>query len=60
VQSDAVKPITLGLATLKGEFLTAWNVISAGALMAALPPVVLFFLMQKHFVAGLTAGAIKG
>jgi multiple sugar transport system permease protein len=60
VQSDAVMPITLGLAALKGEFLTAWNVISAGALMAALPPVILFFLMQKHFVAGLTAGAVKG
>ena len=60
VQSDTVKPITLGLAALKGEFLTAWNVISAGALMAALPPVLLFFFMQKHFVAGLTAGAVKG
>jgi multiple sugar transport system permease protein len=60
VQSDAAKPITLGLAGLKGEFLTAWNVISAGALLAALPPVGMFFLMQKHFVAGLTAGAVKG
>lgn len=60
VQSDAAKPITLGLAGLKGEYLTAWNVISAAALMAAIPPVLLFFLMQKHFVAGLTAGAVKG
>ncbi len=60
VQSDAVKPITLGLAGLKGEFLSAWNIISAGALLAAIPPVVLFFFMQKHFVAGLTAGAVKG
>jgi multiple sugar transport system permease protein len=60
VQSDAAKPITLGLAGLKGEFLTAWNVISAGALLAALPPVGMFFFMQKHFVAGLTAGAVKG
>jgi len=60
VQSDAAKPITLGLAGLKGEFLSAWNIISAGALLAALPPVAMFFLMQKHFVAGLTAGAVKG
>jgi multiple sugar transport system permease protein len=60
VQSDAAKPITLGLAALKGEFLTSWNVISAGALIAALPPVAMFFFMQKHFVAGLTAGAVKG
>jgi len=60
VQSDAAKPLTLGLAGLKGEWLTAWNLISAGALFAALPPVVLFFFMQKHFVAGLTAGAVRG
>jgi multiple sugar transport system permease protein len=60
VQSDAAKPLTLGLAGLKGEWLTAWNLISAGALFAALPPVVLFLFMQKHFVAGLTAGAVRG
>lgn len=60
VQSDTAKPLTLGIAGLKGEWLTAWNLISAGALFAALPPVCLFFLMQKHFVAGLTAGAVKG
>jgi multiple sugar transport system permease protein len=60
VQSDAAKPLTLGLAGLKGEWLTAWNLISAGALFSALPPVVLFFFMQKHFVAGLTAGAVRG
>jgi multiple sugar transport system permease protein len=59
VQSDAAKPLTLGLAGLKGEWLTAWNLISAGSLFAALPPVALFFLMQKHFVAGLTVGAVK-
>lgn len=60
VQSDEAKPLTLGLAGLKGEWLTAWNLISAGALFAALPPVLLFFFMQKHFVAGLTAGAVRG
>ncbi len=59
VQSDAAKPLTLGLAGLKGEWLTAWNLISAGAILAAIPPVALFFLMQKHFVAGLTVGAVK-
>lgn len=59
VQSDAAKPLTLGLAGLKGEWLTAWNLISAGSLAAALPPVALFFLTQKHFVAGLTVGAVK-
>lgn len=60
VQSDAAKPLTLGLAGLKGEWLTAWNLISAGALFAAILPITLFFFMQKHFVAGLTAGAVRG
>lgn len=60
VQSDSAKPWTLGLAGLKGEWLSAWNLISAGALFAALPPVLLFLFMEKHFVAGLTAGAVRG
>nr|WP_309084696.1 carbohydrate ABC transporter permease [Chelativorans sp.] len=60
VQSDQVKPVTLGLATLKGQYITAWNLVSAATIFVALPPVLLFFLMQKHFVAGLTVGAVKG
>lgn len=59
-QSDAVKPVTAGLANLKGEYVTAWNLISAATIVIAIPPVVLFFLMQKHFVKGLTMGAVKG
>lgn len=59
-QTDAVKPVTAGLANLKGEWISAWNIVSAGTLVAAIPPVIVFFLMQKHFIAGLTAGAVKG
>jgi multiple sugar transport system permease protein len=33
--------------------------VSAGSILAALPPVAMFFLMQKHFIAGLTLGAVK-
>jgi multiple sugar transport system permease protein len=39
---------------------TAWNLVSAGSVLAALPSVSMFFAMQKHFVAGLTFGATKG
>ena len=59
-QTDAVKPVTAGLANLKGEWMSAWNLIAAGAIVVAIPPVVMFFLMQKHFIAGLTLGAVKG
>ncbi|RVG74031.1 carbohydrate ABC transporter permease [Sinorhizobium meliloti] len=57
---DNVKPVTAGLANLRGEWVSAWNLISAGTIIVAVPPVVMFFLMQKHFIAGLTMGAVKG
>lgn len=60
LQSDSVRVVTVGLATLKGQWVTSWQLISAGSIIAALPPVVMFFLMQKHFIAGLTLGASKG
>jgi multiple sugar transport system permease protein len=58
--SDTVKPVTAGLANLRGEWVSAWNLISAGTVIVAIPPVIMFFLMQKHFIAGLTMGAVKG
>ena len=60
VQSDEVRPITAGISALKGQWLASWQLISAGSIVAALPPVILFFAMQKHFIAGLTLGATKG
>lgn len=60
VQSDEVRPITVGLNALKGQWVASWQLISAGSVIAALPPVVMFFAMQKHFIAGLTLGATKG
>ena len=60
VQSDEVRPITVGLTALKGQWVASWHLISAGSIVAALPPVVMFFAMQKHFIAGLTMGAAKG
>jgi multiple sugar transport system permease protein len=59
-QGDSVAPITVGVAGLKGQWTTSWNLVSAGSILAALPSVIMFFLMQKHFVAGLTFGATKG
>lgn len=59
VQSDTVRPITAGLSALRGQWIASWNLISAGSIVAALPPVIMFFLMQKHFIAGLTLGATK-
>ncbi|MEM9107530.1 MAG: carbohydrate ABC transporter permease [Pseudomonadota bacterium] len=60
IQSDELRPITLGLTTLKGQFISSFNLLAAGSLIAALPPVMMFFAMQRHFIAGLTLGASKG
>ncbi|TYL47974.1 carbohydrate ABC transporter permease [Marinomonas sp. IMCC 4694] len=60
VQSDEVRPITAGISALKGQWIASWQLIAAGSIVAALPPVILFFAMQRHFIAGLTLGATKG
>ena len=60
VQGSHALPVTAGLYSLNGQWVAAWHLISAGSIVAALPPVIMFFLMQRHFIAGLTLGATKG
>ena len=59
VQGDEARPVTLGIQALRGRWTASWHLISAGSIVAALPPVVLFFMLQKHFITGLTLGGIK-
>ena len=59
IQSDDIKPITSGLQNLKGRWTNSYNLQSAGAIIAAIPPVLIFSLLQKHFIRGLTMGAGK-
>jgi multiple sugar transport system permease protein len=54
VQSDAIRPLTPGIQSLRGMWQTAWPLVAAASLLAAIPPVLLFFVMQRHLVAGLT------
>jgi multiple sugar transport system permease protein len=51
---------TVGLASFIGVYVTAWDQILAAATIFTVPPVVLFLLVQKYFIAGLGAGAVKG
>ena len=53
-------PVTSSLQNLKGEFFTDNNLVSAGSVLVALPTLLIFFLLQKQFVSGLTLGATKG
>ena len=53
-------PITSSLNNLRGQFFTDNNLVAAGSVVVALPPLIIFFVLQKQFVSGLTLGATKG
>jgi multiple sugar transport system permease protein len=54
VQSDSARPVTVALQTFKGMYAASWQLLSAAALLTATLPALLFFLMQRYFVLGLT------
>jgi multiple sugar transport system permease protein len=54
------RPITSALANLQGQFVSNQNIISAAALIAAIPTLVVYVLLQKQFIAGLSLGSAKG
>ncbi|HEX5117362.1 MAG TPA: carbohydrate ABC transporter permease [Pseudonocardiaceae bacterium] len=53
------RPITSALANLQGQFFTNQNLIAAGALITAVPTLLVYLLLQRQFVSGLTLGANK-
>ncbi len=57
--TSATQPITVALNNLAGSFIVAWNVQMAGALLAALPPLLVYLLLSRFFVGALLAGALK-
>ena len=58
-QGPSAQPVTAGITEFNSQFRAAYHLMSAGSIVAAFPPVAMFFLMQKHFIAGLTLGAVK-
>ena len=60
LNSDAIYPWPLGIMVYQGEYSSEWHLILAFITLTILPTIILFLLAQKHIVAGLTAGAVKG
>lgn len=60
LNTESKYPWPLGMMVYRGEFGTEWHLILAFITLTILPTVIVFFLAQKHVVAGLTAGALKG
>jgi multiple sugar transport system permease protein len=58
-QGENTQPVTAGITSFNAQYRAMYHLMSAGSIIAALPPVLMFFLMQKHFIAGLTLGAVK-
>ena len=57
---DELYPWPLGIMVYQGEYSTDWHLILAFITLTILPAIVMFFAAQKHIVAGLTAGSVKG
>jgi glucose/mannose transport system permease protein len=54
------QPITVGLNNLAGSYIVEWNVQMAGALIAALPTLLVYIFLGRFFMRGLMAGSLKG
>jgi multiple sugar transport system permease protein len=60
IETGAKRPITTALNNLQGEFFTNNNLIAAGAMLVCIPPILIYVVLQKQFIAGLTLGSTKG
>jgi len=57
--TDSMSTVTLGLSRLVTQFRIIWPQLMAGSVVGALPPVILYLLLQNYLVKGLTGGAVK-
>ena len=60
VADPRAQPVTIALNNLSGSFSVDWNVVMAGAVVAALPTIIIYILLGRYFVRGLMAGSVKG
>ncbi len=60
LNSEPKYPWPLGLMVFQGQYSTAWQLVLAFITLTILPAILMFILAQRHIVAGLTAGAVKG
>lgn len=60
VPNPAAQPITVALNNLSGNFSVDWNVVMAGAVLAALPTALVYIFLSRYFIRGLLAGSVKG
>jgi len=59
ILSDAKRPVPVGFSGIIGQYQIDWGLLLAGASLATLPVILLFALIGRWFVSGLTEGAVK-
>jgi ABC-type glycerol-3-phosphate transport system permease component len=60
INSDQMRTLPVGLALLQQKQTTNWGNLTAGTVVASAPMILIFLLLQRRFIEGLTAGAVKG
>ena len=60
ITDDRAKTLLLGVTRLFGQYQTDWSKVLAVLTLSAIPVIMLYLLMSKQFIRGLTAGAVKG
>lgn len=60
LQKPELQPITVALRNLSGSQIKEWNIVMAGTIIAALPPLLIYIIMGRYFIRGLLAGSVKG
>jgi alpha-glucoside transport system permease protein len=60
LQQGENEAITVNLTQLNGRLGEGWQLLTAGAFVTMLVPLIVFFSLQRYFVRGLTAGSVKG
>ena len=60
VPNPSTQPVTIALNNLSGTFSVDWNVVMAGAVVAALPTAIIYILLGRFFIRGILAGSVKG
>lgn len=62
MSNEKMRPLTVGVTMLKssGDGAAAWNIMFAGATISIIPIIIVYIFTSKHFMEGMTAGAVKG
>ncbi|KFL32235.1 sugar ABC transporter permease [Devosia riboflavina] len=59
IQNDSLKTLPQGLTTFMGEYTTDWGVLFSGLTLSAAPIILIYIVLSKQFIAGMTSGAVK-